>query len=182
MATNSAQESATARHKTALAFVESFSTMSESDLLLVRTPSCMHTFAPRSLGPLAHTPMSNEQFTVHRSHFEGLITSFPFQVKEMIDNPSANQIMIWTTASPVWVPEVTVDVDKELDWSYTGEYMFLLTFEEGESGETGGRSFKRIERIVEFADSKGTAKLQELMEAASKNLQVIKGGKQVATK
>ncbi|KAG4432309.1 hypothetical protein IFR05_012216 [Cadophora sp. M221] len=126
--------------------------------------------------------MSNDQFTAHRSHFEGLITSFPFQAKEIIDNPFVNQILIWTTASPVWVPEVTVAVNKGTGWSYTGEYIFLLTFEEGESGEHGGRSFKRIERIVEFLDIKGTTRLQELMKAASKNLQVNKVGKQDTTK
>ncbi len=52
----------------------------------------------------------------------------------------------------------------EEDWKYTGEYMFLLSFEEGESGVDGeGGVFKRIERIVEFVDSKGTARLEGLM-------------------
>ncbi|PVH74619.1 hypothetical protein DL98DRAFT_351536, partial [Cadophora sp. DSE1049] len=158
------------RRKTALAFIESFSTLSAIDMLSVRTPSCMHVFAPRSLGDIAHSPMSNEQFAAHRSHFDGVLSSFPFQVKEMIDNPTANQVLIWTTASPVWVPQVTSDVDKDTDWSYTGEYMFLLTFEEGETGKDAGGSFKRIERIVEFLDSKGTDRLRGLMQAASRNL------------
>ncbi|KAH7377468.1 hypothetical protein BKA64DRAFT_767200 [Cadophora sp. MPI-SDFR-AT-0126] len=174
MATKTIEVSAAARRKTALAFIESFSTLSATDMLSVRTPSCMHTFAPRSLGILAHSPMSNEQFAAHRSHFDGVLSSFPFQVKEMIDNPSANQVLIWTTASPVWVAAVTSDIDKDTDWSYTGEYMFLLTFEDGESGEDEGGRFKRIERIVEFLDSKGTDRLRRLMQTASNNLRAMK--------
>jgi len=91
------------------------------------------------------------------------MSSFPFRVREMIDNPTANQILIWTTASPVWLPEV-LESDLDGEWRYTGEYMFLLSFEEGESGDDGeGGTFKRVERIVEFLDSKGTARLQGLM-------------------
>ena len=177
MAAKQLEDSAAARHTTAFAFIESFSTLSAIDMISVRTPSCTHLFAPRSLGDIAHSPMSNEQFAGHRSHFDGVLTSFPFQVKEMIDNPTANQVLVWTTASPVWEPAVTSDVDKEMDWSYTGEYMFLLTFEEGETGTNARGKFKRIERIVEFLDSKGTDRLRALMQAATKNLQALKEAK-----
>jgi hypothetical protein len=91
------------------------------------------------------------------------MSSFPFTVKEIIDNPTANQVLVWTTASADWLPEI-MRRDVEEDWKYTGEYMFLLSFEEGESGVDGeGGVFKRIERIVEFVDSKGTARLEGLM-------------------
>jgi len=91
------------------------------------------------------------------------MSSFPFTVKEMIDNPTANQVLIWTTASPVWLPEA-MESDVDEMWNYMGEYIFLLSFEEGQSGDDGdGGTFKRVERIVEFVDSKGTARLQGLM-------------------
>jgi hypothetical protein len=95
----------------------------------------------------------------------------------MIDNPGANQVLIWTTASPARLLEVMSRVEEEemkankvgekTDWAYTGEYMFLLSFEHGETGEDGeGGRAKRIERIVEFVDSKGTMRLQALMQQA----------------
>lgn len=100
------------------------------------------------------------------------MSSFPFTVKEVTDNPTANQVLIWTTASPVWLAEAMGSVgDKQEDWAYTGEYMFLLSFEDGASGDDGeGGVFKRIERIVEFVDSKGTARLQGLMQKGRENV------------
>lgn len=143
----------------------------------------MHYFAPHSL---ALAPKSNSTYAAHFANFNGLISSFPFTVKEIIDNPASNQILIWATASPVWVPEVTGSVgevegsgedgrDEEDDWTYTGEYMFLLSFEDGETGDDGeGGKLKRIERIVEFLDSKGTMRLIGLMQKAKENLERLK--------
>ena len=60
----------------------------------------------------------------------------------------------------------------EDDWAYTGEYMFLLSFEDGEGGEDrDGGKLKRIERVVEFVDSKGTMRLLSLMQKAKENLE-----------
>jgi hypothetical protein len=160
------------RIKTALAFVNAFSTFCEAAMLSVRTPSCIQYFAPHSVNI---SPKTNSNFKGHFAKLGGVMSSFPFTVKEMIDNTVANQVSIWTTASLVWLPEVIESVGKGetkgtesgevTDWACTGEYMFLLSFEDGESGEDGeGGKFKRIERIVEFVDSKGTARLQALMQ------------------
>jgi hypothetical protein len=100
------------------------------------------------------------------------MSSFPLTVKELIDNPTTNQVLVWTTASPLWLPEATGSAeDGQEDWAYTGEYMFLLSFEDGQSGDHGeGGVLKRIERIVEFVDSKGTARLQGLMHKGRENV------------
>lgn len=39
-------------------------------------------------------------------------SSLPLKIKEMIDNPIANSVLIWATASPVWLPEMTVSIWK----------------------------------------------------------------------
>ncbi len=180
MAASTIDPSEIARRKTALAFVESFTTLSAAACLRVRTPGCLHHFRPRSLNI---EPKSSAEFAAHRKNFDGIIASFPFTITELIDNPAANQVLIWTTASPVWNAEVTTSFRKcyhdggdseRVDWSYTGEYMFLLTFEDGENGDDGeGGKLRRIERIVEFLDSKGTTRLLRLMQDAKKNLATL---------
>ena len=168
MTTLEADNSSAARIRTAQAFVDAFSTFSETALLSVRTPSCIQYFAPHSVNI---PPKTNSDFEGHFARLRGVMSSFPFMVKEMIDNPTANQVLVWTTASPVWLPEI-MRRDVEEDWKYTGEYMFLLSFEDGESGVDGeGGVFKRIERIVEFVDSKGTARLQGLMKKGRDHVQ-----------
>jgi hypothetical protein len=119
------------------------------------------------------------------------MSSFPFKVKEMIDNPTANQVLIWTTASPVWLPEALGSVDKGQrknedgeeegdDWAYTGEYMFLLSFEDRENVQEGeGITPRRIKRIVEFVDSKGTARLLDLVQKGRENLALFQENQKV---
>ncbi|TAQ86410.1 hypothetical protein B7494_g5255 [Chlorociboria aeruginascens] len=133
------------------------------------------------------TPKSNSTFAAHVTKLRAVISSFPVMVKEIIDNPAANQVLIWATASPVWVPEI-IGVgeerkegkggdghNEEIDWPHTGEYMFLLSFEEGVTGDDDGEGekFKRIERIVEFLDGKGTERLRNLMHIAEKILKHV---------
>ncbi|RDW65606.1 hypothetical protein BP5796_10298 [Coleophoma crateriformis] len=177
MTTMKIDPSAAARERTARIFIDTFATFSTGDCLLVRTPNCVQQFAPHSIAP---PTMSNSAFAAHLAHLGEVMSSFPLTVKEMIDNPTANQVLIWATASPLWLPSVTGGVGKsgaggeEVDWAYTGEYMFLLSFEDGEAGEDGnGGKLKRLERVIEFVDSKGTTKLYGLMEKARRILRGV---------
>jgi hypothetical protein len=171
-----ATDNTSSRLKTTKAFINAFTTLTVADSLRVRAPNCVHEFAPLSVAA-SIPPKTNSDFAVHLTRFQGLITSFTFAVKETIDNPTANQVLLWTTASPNWAPGVMTGKDgkgKDLAWEYTGEYMFLLSFEDGETGDDGnGGKLKRIERIVEFVDSKGTMRLLDLMHTARGNLETL---------
>lgn len=85
--------------------------------------------------------------------------------KEYFESERSNAVTVWATG----VPEFREDVkDKDEDWGYQGEYIFLLSMDE--SGE-------KITRIVEFLDSKATVeKLSGLMERAGKNLERRRAG------
>ena len=48
------------------------------------------------------------------------------------------------------------------EWSYRGEYIFILTMDESQ---------EKIIRVLEFVDSKGTDRLRELMARARANLE-----------
>jgi len=94
--------------------------------------------------------------------------SFPFTIKEISDNETKNQVLIWATASPVWKEEV-MDGDPS-EWIVVGEYFFLLSFERGH----GDDGVKRIERGVEFADSLAAGTLFALVQRARGNLDGLK--------
>ena len=157
------------RLETAQSFIQAFVTLSPHGHTSLRTPDCIHIFAPHSIAP---PPKTNDQFFAHLTKLREVLSGFPFTVKEIIDNPTSNQVLIWTTASPVWhtyIKGVKGDGGDSGDekWSYTGEYMFLLTFEPRKGGiNEHGEKFQRVERIMEFLDSKGTTKLLGLIEKA----------------
>ena len=67
---------------------------------------------------------------------------------------------VWATSDATFREEAK-DNDPEIDWSYRGEYFFILVL--NQAGD-------RIQRIVEFVDSKKVAGFQALRERASRNL------------
>lgn len=117
--------------------------------------------APQSAGQ--RPPMDNATYAENIFRLTHVLNSFPFTIKEISDNPTENQVLVWGTAVPEWKEEV-MDGEKT-EWEYVGEYMFLINFEEG--GE-------KINRIVEFLDSKATESLHGLMKRAMQNLALSK--------
>lgn len=76
-----------------------------------------------------------------------------------MEDEKQNRVVVWATGKPMWKEEV-MDGDKK-DWEIEGEYMFILSM--NESGE-------KLERVVEFLDSKRTEELRVLAARAAKNL------------
>lgn len=77
-------------------------------------------------------------------------------------NEAGKQITIWATSVPEFKNEVK-GKSEDSNWEYMGEYIFILNInEEG-----------KIERIVEFLDSKNTTRLLEMVKQARENLDLF---------
>ncbi|TKA47810.1 hypothetical protein B0A49_14037 [Cryomyces minteri] len=149
---------ASVQRSTALAFLQSFQELDVNSHLALRTPGCRHTMAPASLN---YPPsMTNEQFAAHLSSLRTIIASFPVTAKEIFEHEGGNQVTIWATSSATFREEAK-DEDSGLDWSYYGEYIFILSF--NQAGD-------KIERIVEFVDSKRAVEVGVLVERARRNV------------
>ncbi|KAF2261263.1 hypothetical protein CC78DRAFT_608629 [Lojkania enalia] len=142
----------------ATAFLDAFTNLSAEDHIALRAPNCIHNFAPSSLAPHLPPPKDNQTFAIHLTRMQSILAHFPVTPKEIfVSAPS--QIVIWATGVPEFKAEARGEKGPE-EWEYVGEYCFVL----GVNGEG------KIERILEFLDSKATMKLISLMEEAKKNL------------
>lgn len=146
----------TTRYNTAIAFIRAFENLS-SDLISTRTPTCTHLFAP---GSLSVPPLDNAAFAEHITHLHGIIKVFPVIPKEIIEDEKQNRVVIWASGHPQFYDEVMNKEGAVGEWEYEGEYIFIISIDE--SGE-------KIERVIEFVDSKGTERLRGLMERARGN-------------
>lgn len=72
-------------------------------------------------------------------------------------------MVVWATSETRFHDEVMDGGIAAEEWKYRGEYIFILSMDE--KGE-------KIERVVEFVDSKGTDRLRVLMARAKKNREV----------
>ena len=89
--------------------------------------------------------------------------------KEVIESQDSNQVVVWAMSETCFRDEVKDAGIPEDEWAYKGEYMFVFTMDE--SGE-------KIERVLEFLDSKKTKDtLLGLMERARRNKARIDGNK-----
>lgn len=150
------------RYNTAVAFIEAFDSLSASTFLSLLTPTCQHIFAPAS-ADAPREPLDNNAFAAHISSLTLVLRNFPVYPKEIIENERANQVVVWATSETRFHDEVMDGGIAAEEWKYRGEYIFILSMDE--SGE-------RIERVVEFVDSKGTDRLRVLMARAKKNREV----------
>ena len=91
---------------------------------------------------------------------QSLIERFPVTAKEIIEDEKLNRVALWATSEAKFREEV-MDEDDEEDWVYKGEYVFIFSIDE--SG--------KIERVVEFLDSKVAEKGMELIGRAKENLE-----------
>lgn len=148
------------RYNTALAFIKAFETLDGQTFHSLYTPTCIHSFAPASCNPPA--PSGRDHFSTHIGGLKTILKSFPVYPKEIIENETENQVVIWATSETVFLDEAMDDGIPKEDWSYKGEYIFILTM--NESGEG-------IEKVFEFLDSKGTDRLRDLMKRGRDNLE-----------
>jgi len=146
------------QRSTALAFLQSFQHLDVDANLALRTPNCIHSMAPASLNYPAS--MTNEQFAAHLSSVKPILATFPVTASEIFEHEGSNQVTVWATSNATFREEAK-DEDPGIEWSYRGEYMFVLVL---------NRAGDRIERIVEFLDSKKVEEVTVLMERARRNL------------
>ena len=150
------------RHATAMAFIGDFATLDVVTMLSRRTPDCIHSFSPASLGM---SPKDNTQFGDHVTRIRGVLSSFPVTPTTVFEDEAQNTIIVHATSQAVFHDEVKDDSLKDEEWTYRGEYVFMLTMDE--SGE-------RISSLTEFLDSKGTEKVWGLMKRAMENLEKLR--------
>jgi hypothetical protein len=148
-------------HDLATSFLSAFTHLSPSSThLALRSPDCTHIFAPSTVGI---PPKSNSAFATHIDNVvRPLLTSFPVTAKEIHVNEAAGQVTIWATGKPEFKAEAMglERAGEKEEWDYTGEYIFILDVnEEG-----------KVERVLEFLDSKATERLRGLMGRAKRNL------------
>jgi hypothetical protein len=149
---------ASSLHQLALAFCASFNDLDIADNLALRTPDCVHIFAPASLAfPLS---MNNDQWGAHANGLKDILSHFPVTAKEIFASEGSNTVTIWATSDASFRKEV-MDGDGGVEWTYNGEYMFVLQVE---------KEGKRIEKIVEFLDSTKVVEVRLLMERVRANL------------
>ena len=151
---------ASPRIETAKAFLEGFTDLSDSLHLSLRSEDCLQIFAPASLSGLA--PKDNATFTTHLVHLREVIAKFPVTPKEMIDSVNENTVTVWATSEAIFHEELKDGGLSADEWAYRGEYIFILNMDP---------SGRKIRRIIEFLDSKGTERLQGLVARAKENRQ-----------
>lgn len=145
------------RYQTAVEFIEDFENLSPSTMLARRTPDCTHIFLPSSIAP---PPKDNAAFEAHISRLHDIIKSFPVTAKEIMEDGDQNKVVVWATSQAQFYDEVKDRGLSDEEWAYKGTYIFILTM--NESGD-------KIQKVVEFVDSKGTERLMGLMTRARAN-------------
>jgi len=148
------------RRETALKFIGGFEHLSTEGLVDTRSESCIHTFAPASCSP--PPDLSNAAFADHLTHLRHILKAFPVTPTDVMEDAEQNRVIILATSRTVFHEHVMDQGLAEEEWTYRGEYVFFLTMDE---------SGRKIVKIVEFLDSKGTDKLRGLMARARVNLE-----------
>lgn len=146
----------------ALQYLHGFSTMDPEAMIALRTPTAIQYFAPASLPP--PEPKDNEGFAAHLGHLKQVMECFPVEAKEIIESKEEKKVVIWATSQAKFKDGVKDNSISAEDWDFRGEYVFMFHFD-----ATG----EKIERVVEFLDSKGTVQLRKLLQTAFAN---AKGG------
>ena len=147
--------------QTALKFLSGFQSLSPDTFLAVLSPTAIHEFAPASCSPPA--PKTPTALANHITTLKQVLASFPVHPKEIFENEEKRQVTIWATSLAVFRDDVKDAGLSDEEWSYRGEYIFILTMDERQ---------EKIMRVLEFVDSKGTNRLRGLMARARANLEM----------
>jgi hypothetical protein len=128
--------------------------------MALRTPTCTHHFHPSSLG--SRPPADNATYEAGLLRFKPVISGFSVAVKEVMEDEKQNRIIVWAEAGQTWASAAVDSSFSKEEWGFTREYMFILSIDE---------SKEKIERVVEFVDSKATEQLRVLMARALENVE-----------
>lgn len=85
-----------------------------------------------------------------------------------MEDEAQNRVIVWAGGEAFFKDEFKDEGATVEAWTYVGEYMFVFTLDE--SGE-------KIERVMEFLDSKAADHARDLMKRAAVNFQRKNGGK-----
>ncbi|KUJ09299.1 uncharacterized protein LY89DRAFT_690345 [Mollisia scopiformis] len=146
------------RRETALAFLAAFETLDADAHLSLRTQNCLNIFRPAA----QPAPLANPEFGAHINRLKTVIERFPVWPKEVMEDEKQNRVIIWAEGELVIKKEFRDEGLSEQQWIYRGEYMFVCSMDE--SGE-------KMERVVEFLDSKAAEQGRSLIRRARANLE-----------
>lgn len=139
----------------ALQYLNGFGTLDAEQMIGLRTPTAVQYFAPASLPP--PDPKDNDAFKAHLASLSQILEAFPVTAKETIESREEKKVVIWATSQAKFKEEVKDDAIPDEEWDFKGEYVFMFHFDE---------SGQKLERIVEFLDSRATEQLRKLIQAA----------------
>jgi len=148
---------ASTRIETAKKYLSQYSSLNVTDLSSTLTDTYIHHFAPASLK--LPGPLDKRTTLDFLKGMDGFIKDSAPNIEECIDG--GNHVIIWARGSFKFSEDVRDEGLPEADWTYQGEYMFILFT--SESGD-------KITKAIEFVDSKKTADtLMPLMKRAGEN-------------
>lgn len=163
--TSQTQPAASVLVTTANSYFQTFKALDLGSIPLILSDNYKHECAPASLNPPA--PFTRDTFTAHLKRLKGALRGFPVHPKQTWPNPSLRQVVIWADSLTEFHQDITNSDNKE-DWSFRGEYIFVLTMDEG--GE-------RVEHVLEFLDSQKTQEIRALLRKAFKKREELDGTK-----
>jgi hypothetical protein len=146
------------RVKTALAFLANFETLNSESFASLLTPTYTHIFRPSSQPPA----QNYAQFTAHIKNLQTIIDRFPVWPNEVMEDESQNRVIVWCGGEAVFKDEFKDEGATVEEWTYKGEYMFVFSLDE---------TREKIERVMEFLDSKAADHARDLMKRAAVNFQ-----------
>ncbi|RYP78336.1 hypothetical protein DL769_003214 [Monosporascus sp. CRB-8-3] len=156
---------------TATTYLQVFATLDPNSIShVISEKKYKHTFAPASV--TLPGPFDWAGFAAHLAHLRGLLRGFPVRAKQTWPNSLLNQVVVWGDSRAEFHEEVK-DYDGEGkegedEWDYRGEYMWVLTMDA--RGE-------KVERVLEFVDSKATDRMSALLARASRRKEEVEGKK-----
>jgi len=104
--------------------------------------------------------LDNAAFATHISHLQEIMTSFLVIAKEVSEDQEQNQVIIWATSKAGFHKDLKDARIANEEWAYRGVYIFILAMD-----ETG----QKVDRVIEFVDSKETERLKGLIMRARAN-------------
>jgi hypothetical protein len=87
--------------------------------------------------------------------------TFPVTPKEVMEDEQKNMVIIHATSQASFHEELKDDEIPAEEWTYCGEYIFMLSMTEDED---------KVKRVVEFVDSKGSERLLGLIKKGKKRI------------
>ncbi|KFA81699.1 hypothetical protein S40288_08090 [Stachybotrys chartarum IBT 40288] len=136
---------------TATAYMQVFTTLEPDTITSIQTDDYEHTFAPASLS--LPGPYNREQYAAHITSLRGFLRSFPVRFRRVWPNTTQRQVLIWAESEAEFLDSIKETATQE-DWTFHGEYMWLLTM--NESGD-------KVKQVLEFLDSKKAEQMRALI-------------------